>query len=197
MTRPYPDVITRVSFATAYPALALMAATLMTGPWNVLLRKPNPISSDVRRDLGIWAGILAVLHTLVGQNVHLRGRPWLYYAYERTTQHWFPLRHDLFGFSNETGAISVLIVLALLATSNDIALRRLGTPRWKKLQRWNYVAFALAEAHAVAYQWNESNALVFRLLVIAAIAASLILQCAGVLSHRQGRRAASTRTFAR
>src|SRR5579863_618776 len=61
-TRPYPDVISRASFATAYPALALLAATLLVGPWNVLRRKANPVSSDLRRDLGICAGILGILH---------------------------------------------------------------------------------------------------------------------------------------
>jgi hypothetical protein len=28
--------------------------------------------------------LLSVLHTAVGQDVHLRGRPWLYYVYEHT-----------------------------------------------------------------------------------------------------------------
>ena len=54
-TRPYRDVLSRASFATAYPALLLLAATLLLGPWNLFLRKPNPVSSDFRRDLGIWA----------------------------------------------------------------------------------------------------------------------------------------------
>jgi sulfoxide reductase heme-binding subunit YedZ len=80
-TRPYTDVLSRASFATAYPAMVLLAATLLIGPWNWLRKKPNPVSSDLRRDLGIWAGFLALLHTAVGQCVHLRGRPWLYYVY--------------------------------------------------------------------------------------------------------------------
>ena len=78
-TRPYPDVLSRASFATAYPALALLAITLLIGPWNLVFRKPNPLSSDLRRDIGIWAGLLGVLHAGVGQFVHLLGRPCLYY----------------------------------------------------------------------------------------------------------------------
>src|SRR5471032_768423 len=36
VTRPYPDVITRLSFATAWPALVLLTVTLTIGPWRVL-----------------------------------------------------------------------------------------------------------------------------------------------------------------
>src|SRR5581483_3898666 len=92
------DLISHLSIASAYPALLLLAATLLLGPWNLLRRRPNPISFDLRRDLGIWAGITAVFHTVIGLNVHLRGRPWLYFIDEHRG-----LRHDLFGFSNDTG----------------------------------------------------------------------------------------------
>src|SRR5258708_1253846 len=68
--RPYPDVLSRASFATAYPALALLAATLLVGPWNLIRKQRNPVSSDFRRDLGIWAGILSVVHAATGQFVH-------------------------------------------------------------------------------------------------------------------------------
>src|SRR5580658_9693056 len=37
--RPVRDTITRLSFATAYPALILMAATLLIGPLNLLRGK--------------------------------------------------------------------------------------------------------------------------------------------------------------
>jgi len=62
--RPIRDVITRLSFATAYPALMLIAVTLLIGPWNLLMGKRTPTSSDLRRDVGIWAGILSIIHTV-------------------------------------------------------------------------------------------------------------------------------------
>jgi sulfoxide reductase heme-binding subunit YedZ len=184
VTRPYRDVVTKVSFATAYPALVLLAATLLIGPWNLLRGKRTPISSDWRRDVGIWAGILGLVHTAIGQNVHLRGRPWLYYIYEPGKHHLFPLRHDLFGFANYTGLISALILLALLATSNNYSLRALGTPRWKQLQRWNYVAFALMAAHAIAYQVNEKQKAPFVATVLISIVVTLVLQGIGFQRRR-------------
>src|SRR5260370_10466154 len=112
-TREYKDVITRASFATAYPALALLAATLLIGPWNLLRKRTNPISSDLRRDIGIWAATLGIAHTVIGQFVPLRGRPWLYYIYgPQEHHHAFPIRHDLFGLANYTGAFSVLLLAA-------------------------------------------------------------------------------------
>lgn len=87
------DVISRLSIATAYPALFLAAAAMLVGPWNVLHGRRNPVSFDLRRDMGIWAGIMALLHTSIGINVHLRGRPWLYFIDEHHN-----VRHDLWGW---------------------------------------------------------------------------------------------------
>ena len=185
VTRPYKDVWSKASFATAYPALFLVLATLAIGPFNVLSRRRNPVSIDLRRDIGIWAGILSIAHTVIGQNVHLRGRPWLYYIYAPREHHWFPIRHDAFGFANYTGLVCTLLVAALLATSNDYALRKLGTRQWKSLQRWNYAAFALAAAHAYGYQEGvEHQHLPWVLLISIGIALTLAIQITGWLRRR-------------
>ena len=183
-TRPFKDVVTRASFATAYPALALLCATLLIGPWAIVRKRKNPLSSDLRRDIGIWAGILGILHSAIGQCVHLRGRPWLYYVYAARERHNFPLRHDLFGLANYTGAVSALLLIALLATSNDYSLRALGTPQWKKLQRWNYAVFALAAIHSFAYQGVEKQHLPFVATVAICVASTLALQITGFTMRR-------------
>ena len=64
---------------TAYAALGLLVWSLALGPWNVLRRRGNPVSFDLRRDVSIWAGVLAIVHTAVGLTVHLRGRMWMYF----------------------------------------------------------------------------------------------------------------------
>lgn len=184
ITRPYRDVWMKASFATAYPAIFLLLLTLLIGPFNVLTRRKNPISSDLRRDIGIWAGILALLHSVIGQNVHLRGRPWLYYVYATREHHRVPVRHDLFGFANYTGLIGVLIVIVLLASSNDYALRRLGTPQWKGLQQWNYVVFGLVAAHAIAYLAIEHQKFPFVFAIAVGIVATLGIQATGYYRRR-------------
>ena len=184
ITRPYKDVWMKLSFSSAYPALFLLLLTLAIGPFNVLTRRRNPVSSDLRRDIGIWAGILSLFHSVVGQNVHLRGRPWAYYIYQAREHHSFPIRHDLFGFGNYTGLIAALVVLALLATSNDYSLRRLGTPKWKRLQRWNYAVYALTAAHAIAYLTIERQKRHFVLTIAVALAATVFIQATGYLNRR-------------
>jgi len=168
------DVISRLSIATAYPALFLTAAAVSIGPWNVLRGQTNPVSFDLRRDFGIWAGITALLHTGIGLNVHLRGRPWLYFIDQR-----HQVRYDLFGIGNDTGLLAALLFLLLLAISNDLSLRRLGTRTWKSLQRWTYMAVALTLMHAVAYQFVEKRQAAYRALLWATIAMTAVLQAAG------------------
>jgi sulfoxide reductase heme-binding subunit YedZ len=181
VTRPFPDVITRLAFGSAYPALALLCLTLLIGPWQLLAGTRLATSFDLRRDIGIWAGISGLFHTGVGQFVHLRGKPWLYYIYDKWRQaHSQPFRHDIFGFANDTGLFAALILLALLATSNDASLRKLGTPGWKSLQRWNYGCFALTAAHTFAYQTGVGSGRGwFLVTAIAAVAITATLQFAG------------------
>jgi methionine sulfoxide reductase heme-binding subunit len=98
---PPPDIRHRLSMSTAYAGLIFLAASLWLGPWNVLRQRPNPISFDLRRDVGIWTGIIAILHTAIGLTVHLRGRMWMYFF---KTIHPVKLQNTLFGFANFTGS---------------------------------------------------------------------------------------------
>jgi sulfoxide reductase heme-binding subunit YedZ len=94
------------------------------------------------------------------------------------------VRHDLFGFANYTGAFATVLVVALLATSNDYSLRALGTRRWKQFQRWNYAASALVSMHAFGYQGIEKQRPWFVAVVIACVVITLALQWAGFLMRR-------------
>lgn len=168
------DLIGHISIATAYPALFLTAVAVFLGPWNVLRKRANPVSFDLRRDIGIWAGIMALLHTAVGLNVHLRGRMWLYFV----DQH-HRIRHDWFGFGNDTGVVAALLFLLLLAISNDLSLRGLGARRWKSLQRWTYAAVILTILHAVAYQHVEERRGAYELVLGGTTLAIATFQFAG------------------
>jgi sulfoxide reductase heme-binding subunit YedZ len=137
---PPPDLRHRLSMATAYAGLIFLAISLWIGPWNVLRRRPNPVSFDLRRDIGIWTGILAILHTVIGLIVHLRGRMWMYFF---RSLHPLKLQNTQFGFANLVGLGAALLFLMLLVISNDISLRALGIRRWKALQRWTYAAFGV------------------------------------------------------
>ena len=91
----------------------------------------------------------------------------------------YHVRHDLFGIGNDTGLLAALLFLSLLAISNDLSLRRLGTRTWKSLQRWTYMAAALTLMHAVAYQLVEKRQAAYDALLWATIAMTAVLQVAG------------------
>ncbi len=181
------DAVWLLSISTGYVGLALLAASLVIGPYNVLRRLPNPVSMDFRRDVGIWAGVYALAHVGVGLFVHLRGKPWLYFVWEEPQRYRIPLRYDVFGFANWTGLAGGLVIAVLLAVSNDWSLRRFGTQTWKSIQRWNYVAAGTVLAHGVAYQIIEHRQP--RLIVLFAVlfAVTLASQAAGFLSRRADR----------
>lgn len=185
-TRPYPGVIERLSFASAYPALILISATLMIGPLRLIGGKRLPVSIDLRRDVGIWAGMTGVFHAVVGQCVHLRWRPWLYYVFKDwRKEHFLPIRYDAFGLANYAGLIAAFILLLLLATSNDASLRKFKPAGWKKLQRWNYACFPLTAIHTFLYQVGiEHQALAFVATAIAAVVLTLLIQCLGYRLRR-------------
>jgi len=168
------DWISRLSIATAYAAFFLLLAALVFGPWNVLSGKPNPLSFDLRRDVGIWAGILALAHTAIGLNVHLRGRPWLYFVDLHNR-----VRHDAFGLANDSGGVAAMLLLLLLAISNDLSLRRLGTKKWKSLQRYTYAAAGLTVIHGVTYQHVEKRHIAYEIALWGSAGLIAALQLAG------------------
>jgi sulfoxide reductase heme-binding subunit YedZ len=172
------DAKFRWSMATAYVGLALIGLSLATGPLNVLRRRPNPVSTDLRRDIGIWAGIVSVLHFVIGWQVHMKHR-YLYWLREVKGSDALAFRTDLFGFANHTGLVAVVIATMLLALSNDWSLRSLGTQRWKGMQRWNYALFALVLAHGIGYQVVEKRHMPFVLAFGSLLLLTIAIQLVG------------------
>lgn len=141
----------RFTTATGYVALGLLALTLLIGPANLVLRRRNPVSSYLRRDVGMWTAIVSVVHVVAGFQVHGPPVP----LGERILRYFFapdgsPLTNS-FGLGNWTGLAATVIVVGLLAIFSDVALRKLKAGPWKNLQRLNYALFALVIAHAIYY----------------------------------------------
>lgn len=180
---PPPDVRHRLSMGSAYAALIFLACTLWLGPWNVLRRLPNPVSFDLRRDIGIWAGVLAIFHTGVGLTVHLRGRMWMYFFKQI---HPLKIQNTQFGLANYTGLIAALLFVLLLALSNDASLRKLGTPRWKYWQRYVYLAFGLTVLHGALFQGIENRHLPWVVFAGGVVLAVLVIQAAAFYRKRRG-----------
>jgi methionine sulfoxide reductase heme-binding subunit len=136
------------SVATGYLALGLLGVTLLIGPANLLLRRRNPVSSSLRRDVGAWTAIASVAHVILALQPH--GDRGLVGFLDYFVASGRPLTNS-FGLGNWTGLAALVIVVGLLAISTDSALRELKARRWKKLQRLNYALFALVVLHAFFY----------------------------------------------
>lgn len=178
------DFPRRWSLATAYTALALMALSLLLGPWSILRGRPSPVSTDVRRDIGIWAGVLGLVHSLIGLQVHQAGTFWRYFVYPADERHRLPIRTDAFGVANYAGLGSTLLLLLLLALSNDAALRRLGQAKWKFLQQFNYLAFGLMAVHSIIYQLLEKRAIPGIVVFGGTVSVVAVTQMAGFRRRR-------------
>lgn len=178
---PHRSVSEGLSFATAYAGLILLAIAMAIGPVNVLRRKPNPVSTDLRRDVGIWAGLCGVSHTVAGLQVHMRGQFTRYFlpapdaAMDRAAA--------VFLSANYLGMTAAIGLAVLLAISNDISLKALGVSRWKLLQRSTYVVLAAVVLHGALYQLLEKRTALLVVVFALIVAVVVALQVKGLKSR--------------
>ena len=172
----------RWSMATAYVALILLAITLSIGPWYALKLRRAPLSSDLRRDFGIWTGLISLAHVAIGLQAHM-GSMLLYFFVGTADGRW-TLRVDAFGLTNWVGLGATCVFVLLLALSNDWSLRRLGRKRWKSLQRYVYPSALFVVLHGVVYQVLEQRSSRWVLVFASTVVFVAVVQSLG---YRQAR----------
>jgi sulfoxide reductase heme-binding subunit YedZ len=177
----------RLSLVLGYLSLAGILVTLAVGPLNVLRRRPNPVSSDLRRDIGLWAAATGLLHVVFSLQHHFDGDVYRYFL--TTGELSRSLRHDTFGDANWIGLAATLVLLTLAAISNDRSLRALDR-RWKAVQRANYALAPLAVAHTLLFWRVLDRTDAVRVAVWIVVGAVVLLQLAGVFTVSRSRRAA-------
>jgi sulfoxide reductase heme-binding subunit YedZ len=138
-----------VDVLMAYSSLGAILATLAIGPLRVLRRRPNPVSSNVRRDFGIWAALTGVAHVGLSLTHHFGGNVALYF-FAAGHVALASVRRDGFGAGVWSGALATVVLVTLGAISNDRSIRWLGR-RWKTVQRLNYFLIAIAMVHTVIF----------------------------------------------
>ncbi len=135
-----------------YLCLILAGVSLLIGPLSLLRRRRNPVNIDVRRDIGIWSGIMGCLHVLLVLRGRIHDGLILLYFLREGPRGYTPLA-TVFGLSNDAGLLATLLLLLLLAISNHASLRYLKGKRWKLLQRLTYLLMPLLLVHTFGYQY--------------------------------------------
>jgi sulfoxide reductase heme-binding subunit YedZ len=171
--------VRQATSASGDVALVLLGLTLVIGPANLLLRRRNPVSSYLRRDVGTWTAIASVVHVILAFGVDGHGQILDFFVRDGR-----PLI-DSFGLGNWTGLAALVIVAGLLALSTNRAVRELKARTWKDLQRLNYTLFALVVLHAIFYGALLRMTSPFTLLLIFTVIAVFIAQAAGIWLWRR------------
>jgi methionine sulfoxide reductase heme-binding subunit len=180
----------RYTTATAYIALGLLAITLLMGPLNLLFARRNPVSTYLRRDLGLSCMFLSVAHVVFGFLVNHGGNVLGYFFADKGKG---GLLGTSFGIGNYTGLAATLIVVGLAVISSNAALRKLRSRGWKRVQRLNYALFALVFVHALGYGvlWRKDSAYTLMLGFIVAVVVAGQLVGVWLYRRRGGRRLAT------
>lgn len=171
-----------MSVGTGYIGLLLIFASLVIGPINMLKVRKNPVNIMVRRDIGIWAGITSLVHVVFSGALQLSwGDSLLGLFFYKSGA----LKLNLFGISDMFGLLGALIVLFLLVLSNNYFLKKLKGKNWKKMQRFNYLLFAVALIHALTQQLNNSRG-IFMIFAVTALAIGvMVAQSIGFVIYRK------------
>jgi len=176
--KPTLPAIPFITYSSGYLSIFLLAFSLLLGPFNLMLKLKNPLSTYIRRDIGIFGGILGVVHSVVGLFMHFTGRPWLYFVKEVGES--FAIRFGNFGLANYTGLFGTLILILLLVISNDYYVGKLKSVKWKNLQRFTYLMFILVIAHSVFYRLNAGNEDLIFYLYLPLFLVVLVFQLVGI-----------------
>ncbi len=178
--------VQQFTVATGYLALGLLALTLLLGPANLVLRRRNPVSTYLRRDVGIWSAVFSLVHVFAAALIHTsHGRDFVLSLLHFFTAEDGTLLTNSFGWGNWTGLAATVIAVALLVISNDAALRILKARLWKWLQRLNYALIVLVVLHAFFYGAFLRMTSPFTLLLILSVIAVLVGQAVGVWLWRR------------
>jgi methionine sulfoxide reductase heme-binding subunit len=186
LKRSNRDAISFIARATGYISITILTISLILGSLNLIFKYKNPISTYLRRDISIIGGSLAIIHSITGLFVHLRGKTWLYFL--NKTDHGYSVRLDNFGLANYTGLISAIVILLLLVTSNDYLLKKLNPHNWKNIQRLSYLMFILSLIHSYFYRIGKENLNILYWFYLPLIITVLTFQLIGIRLRLTGNR---------
>ncbi len=141
----YPT-LNSLNLGIAYASLALLGLALAIGPLARFSTRTFGRLVELRREVGVVGGLLALAHVVLSVRIHVDWR-WPLFFFNLDHNRIVEVNYRVDGIANWLGLAAVLLLLPILLSSNDLAERFLGAPGWKWLQRHTYTLFALAAFH--------------------------------------------------
>lgn len=132
-------------------SLVMVALAMALGPLSRLWRGFTRFV-PYRRELGIYAVILALIHAtiiLIGW-VQLDLMRLIGFEFHPGLQQYVMFQQG-FGLANLIGVLALLYGAILAITSNDLSMRWLGNSVWKFVQRGTYVLWWLSVVHTAYF----------------------------------------------
>ncbi len=151
ITRPQWSSDMRFWRAVGDSSLILLYMALALGPMARFVPRVGMLL-PYRRELGIWFGIYAILHTIIILDGWVLWDFYQFMGYQYIPAIDQTVRLESgFGMANILGLMAVLIALPLMATSTDWAVRVLGVNAWKFLHYGAYTIFYAVALHTAYF----------------------------------------------
>ena len=150
-SRPEWTADMRLWRAVGDASFVLLVVALALGPAGRLFPAVARIGRW-RRQVGIWTALTALLHTVLVLEGWVSFDLGRLMGYEFVPQLGRTARLEPgFGLANLMGLVAMAWLLILLATSSDVAVRRLSPAVWNWVQGFAHVAFYLTVLHAAYF----------------------------------------------
>ncbi len=147
----------RLSLVSAYLFLLLVSFVLLIGPVRAIRTGRVTINDTWRRDIAIWSTLIGFVHLAAGAAESMTPDYLDLFVTHAVNPPSSTVREIFFLWSVITGFVVGLLLVVLLALSNNWSMKIIGQLWWKRLHRASYIAFALTILHGIGFQILESR----------------------------------------
>ena len=161
----------------------------MIQPLYLARQRRNPVNIYLRRDVGIWAGITALLHVFFSLKIYAPGQEALLYF---STPGWGYYFRSWTSSAEVTTLVYWLPLLSLFQPGalerSLVAVAKGKAPVGRRFPEWTYPLIVLAILHTLGYQfYNERDG-----LLLSGLGALTLIACvaqgAGIVVHKSRER---------
>jgi len=151
------EALDRLSLVSAYLFLLLISFVLLVGPVRAVRTGRVTINHTLRRDVAIWSALMGLVHLVAGAAESMTPVYLEAFVTHAVNPPSATMREAFFFWSAIVGFIIGLLLLVLLALSNNWSMTLIGQRWWKRLHRLSYIIFALTILHGLGFQVLESR----------------------------------------